>query len=111
VEIGFSNRRLAKTFSSEKSLIREFGDRIARAVGNRLSVLEHVESLAQVPAGPPERCHALGQNRQGQYAVDLVQPYRLIFEPNHDPMPMHAAGGVDISRVTAVTIIEVIDYH
>lgn len=28
------------------------------------------------------RCHPLHNNRKGQYAVDLVHPYRLVFEIN-----------------------------
>lgn len=111
VDIGFRNRGLAKDFTSDRSLTRVYGQRMARTIANRLAVLANATSLAQVPTGPPERCHLLGQDRQGQYAVDLVQPYRLIFKPNHDPIPMCAGGGIDVSRVTAITIIEVTDYH
>ena len=46
------------------------------------------------------RCHALLGNRLGEYAVDLVQPFRLIFEKDKD------TGALKI-----VKIIEIIDYH
>ena len=46
-----------------------------------------------------------------QYAVDLVHPHRLVFQPNHDPVPRLADGGIDVGHVTAITIIEVIDHH
>ena len=29
----------------------------------------------------------------------------------HDPVPRLADGGIDLGHVTAITIIEVIDYH
>ena len=64
-----------------------------------------------VPTTSPERRHLLSSGRRGQYAVDLVHPYRLVFEPDHDPVPRTADGGIDIDRVTAITIMEVVDYH
>ena len=77
----------------------------------RLAVLKNARNLSQVPARRPERRHMLTGNRQGQYAVDLAHPYRLVFVPNHDPVPRLDDGGVDLERVTAITIIEVVDYH
>ena len=46
----------------------------------------------------------------GQYAVDLTHPYRLIFEPTNTPV-QGADGDIATDEVTAITIIEVIDYH
>jgi len=43
--------------------------------------------------------------------VDLVQPYRLMFEVNHEPIPRREDGGIDTERVTAITILDVVDYH
>ena len=60
---------------------------------------------------PPARCHELKQDRKGQLAVDLVHPKRLIFEPDHDPVPKKKDGGVDWKGVTRVLVIEVTDYH
>ena len=57
------------------------------------------------------RRHMLVGNRQGQYAVDLVHPLRLILEPRHDPVPVRDDGGIDTDRVTSITILEVVDYH
>ena len=45
------------------------------------------------------------------YAVDLVHLHRLVFQPSHDPVPRLADGGIDVGHVTAITIVEVIDYH
>ena len=45
--------------------------------------------------------------------MDLVHTLiRLVFEPNHDPLPRREDGGIDLDQVTAITVIwEVIDYH
>ncbi len=111
MEISFRNRKLAKVFSSEKTLRREYGDRAARIIMIRLAVLLDAETLAEVPATPPDRMHQLTGDRNEQFAVYLVHPYRLVFEPAHDSLPRKEDGGIDLEQVTAITVIEVVDYH
>ena len=77
----------------------------------RLAVLANAPTLAAVPHSPPDRRHQLTGDREGQYAVDLDHQNRLIYVPNHDPVPRLNDGGIDIDRVTAITIMEVTDYH
>ncbi len=50
-------------------------------------------------------------DREGHYAVTLSGNWRLVFRPDHDPLPLLPDGGVDLERVTAIKIVEVIDYH
>lgn len=77
----------------------------------RLAVLKSAPSLALVPTFPPDRLHLLTGNRRGQYAVDLVHQYRLVFKPSHDPVPLKEDGGIDKDGVTKIAILEVVDYH
>ena len=109
--IDFARRKLEKTFNSEAALKRAFGDRMARTIAMRMKVLRHARTLGMVPVTRPERRHQLEGGRAGHYAVDLVHPKRLVFEPNHDPIPRKEDGGIDTDQVTAITVIEVIDYH
>jgi proteic killer suppression protein len=44
------------------------------------------------------RCHLLQGGRDGQYAMDLGHPFRLIFEPYNE-------------NLCVVKIIEIVDYH
>ena len=111
MEITFRNRKLARVFISRDTLAREYGDRMERTITMRLAVFRNARTLATVPTTSPERRHLLSGGRRGQYAVDLVHPYRLVFEPTHDPVPRTADGGIDVDRVTAITIMEVVDYH
>ena len=46
-----------------------------------------------------------------QHALDLEHPYRLIIEPDHDPVPVKEDGGLDYEKITVAQIIEVEDYH
>lgn len=78
---------------------------------SRLAVLKNARTLADVPTTPSERCHLLHSKREGQYAVALVHPQRLVFAPNHEPVPEKDDGGIDTAKVTSITIIEVVDYH
>ncbi len=84
---------------------------MAKAIMRRLAVLKNAKTLSDVPSTKPERRHQLKGDRIGQYAVDLVQPKRLIFKPDHDPVPRRTDGGIDTDRVSAVTLVEVGDYH
>ena len=111
MEISFRNRKHAKVFSSERTLRREYRARAARIIMIRLAVLLDAETLSEVPATPPDRMHQLTGNRDEQYAVYLVHPYRLVFVPAHDPLPRKEDGGIDLEQVTAITVMEVVDYH
>lgn len=84
---------------------------MARVIMRRLAVLKNARVLALVPISPPDRLHQLTENRKGQFAVDLVQPYRLILAPNNEPIPLKEDGGIDLDRVTAIVILDVVDYH
>ena len=77
----------------------------------RLAVLQAAPTLSMVPTVPPNRRHQLHGNRAGQYAVDLVHRHRLVFGPDHDPIPVKVDGGIDTDQVTAITVIEIVDYH
>ena len=111
MEITFRTSKLARTFNSARLLQRAYGSRMAKVIMSRLAILMAAETLEQVPTTPPDRRHQLRGDRHEQYAVDLVHPYRLIFEPDHDPIPRKADGGIDLKKVNVITIIEVIDYH
>ena len=111
MEITFRTRRLERTFSSDRELRREYGTAMAETIQSRIAVLRRVNSLTDLPPEPPTRRHLLSGGRNGQYAIDLVHPYRLILEPNHDPVPRRADGGINTDQVTAITIMEVVDYH
>ena len=111
LEIAFQSRKIEKIFNSESALQRNYGEKMTKKITSRLAVLRAARNLALIPTTPPDRRHQLKGRRTGQFAVDLVHPYRLIFKPNHDPLIRTDDGGIDTMQVTAITIIGVIDYH
>lgn len=62
---------------------------------DQLNAAETVEEMINFSIG---RCHQLNGNREGQYALDLAHPYRLIFVKIDD-------------QIQIVKIIEIVDYH
>ena len=111
MDIVFRTRKLEKTFNSDHALQKDHGSQVARKIKTRLVVLRAAPNLASVPTTPPDRRHQLRGDRDEQFAVDLVHPGRLVFAPNHEPFPRRADGGIDTEQVTAITIIDVLDYH
>ena len=111
MEVRFRTSRLERLFNSESELTRNYGQRRARSIIARLAGLQHFATLQQVPTGPPFRRHQLTGNRDEQYAVDIDRQLRVIFEPDHDPVPRRPDGEVDANLVTAIVIISVDDYH
>ena len=111
MDIAFRTNRLRRTFDGADALQRAYGARTARVIMQRMAVLRAARSLALVPTTPPERRHQLVGDRDEQFAVDIVHPYRLVFEANHDPVPRKDDGGIDAQQVTAITILDVVDYH
>jgi proteic killer suppression protein len=59
----------------------------------------------------PGHYHPLTANRVGQWACSLEEPYRLVFKPVGNPLPISADGRLDMTKVTAVSIVEVVNYH
>ncbi|SEL60616.1 killer suppression protein [Ectothiorhodospira marina] len=113
MEVDFKNKRLRKQLSEARQLQKVFGERRARLLQRRLSVLRAARSLGDFlpPLSGPERCHELTGNRQGQLSMDLDHPYRLIFCPHHEPPPRKQDGGLDWSGVTAILVLAVEDTH
>lgn len=111
MDITFKTGKLAKLFNSERALYREFGKENGRVLMRRLLMLMAAPTLAEVSYLKPERRHALTGNRKGQFAVDVKLPDRLPFRPNHDPLPRMEDGGIELTKVTAITVLGVEDYH
>lgn len=111
MDISFTKTKFAKLCNSEKKLRGEFGPRMAGLIQQRLFELHDAGNLEVMRTLPAARCHELTQDRDGQLAVDLVHPYRLIFKPDHDPLPLKDDTGLDWSKVTMIEVIEITNYH
>jgi plasmid maintenance system killer protein len=114
MDITFKNRKLQKELNEGAQLDKVHGALRAKKIRIRMKELRAARTLMDFwpPKSPPARCHELSYGqRSGQLSVDLDHPYRLIFVPDHDPVPEREEGGLDWSKVTAVKILGVEDTH
>ena len=109
--IYFKTKRLQKICSDTNESIKKLGAKMARKLQQRLMELRAASCLADISKVPPSRCHLLSGNRGGQLSVDLEQPYRLVFIPANDPIPVKQDGGLDWAKVTEIEIVEIVDTH
>jgi proteic killer suppression protein len=110
MDLSFATNKLARELADERAMRKAYGDRAGR-LKLRLDFLAGAACLDDVPPAPPMRRHELRGEWAGHYAVDVTGNWRLIFRPNHDPVPRTEDGGPDLKSVTAIEIVSVEDYH
>lgn len=76
----------------------------------RLAMLRGAATLADL-RDAPGHCHELSGDRAGRLALRLTGNMRLVFIPDHEPVPTNDDGGLTWEAVTKVSIEEVVDYH
>lgn len=110
MDVTFANKKLRKCANDDRFAIRELGKLRFEIFKRRMAALyvaENMEELKHVPG----HWHELTGNRKGQWACDLDQPYRLIFEPQERPIPTDKQGKCIWVEIKAVEIIEITNYH
>lgn len=98
MDITYKNKKIEKVCTDARAAEKTYGREMAEKIHHRIDEIvaaDTVEMMIQFHIG---RCHPLTQNRKGQYAVDLIHPYRLVFEKN--------GGEIQIAK-----ILEIVDYH
>jgi len=104
VDVRFRTRKLEKCFRENREAARKWGVVCGRLYVRRINEIQAAPTMADLFRIPGARCHPLKGPEQGRFAVDLEQPYRLIFEPS-------SSSGEDPGKVTEILIIDVVDYH
>ena len=110
MKISFTNNKLKKILSNETKCIKVYGSRATKIIMQRLDDMYDADCLEDLK-NFPGRYHELVGDRKGQWACDLVHPYRLIFTPEERPIPTDNNGKYIWIKINAVIIIEIVDYH
>lgn len=87
-------KRCVQSQAKQKKIWLSNGEKIHQRI-DEIDASDTVEEMVQYHIG---RCHPLKGNRKGQYAMDLVHPYRLIFEQIGD-------------EIKIANVMEIVDYH
>lgn len=110
MEITFEDNNLRKCANDDRLAVKKLGQRCADLYKRRLDDLQAAASLEDVRY-LPGRFHELKANRKGEWACDLVHPYRLIFTPHERPIPTDGDGKYIWAEIKGIEIIEIEDYH
>ena len=96
--ITYKTKKLEKICTDAKAEEKAHGREMSELIHQRIDEIAAADSVEMMVKFHIGRCHPLKQNRKGQYAVDLVHPYRLVFEKNG-------------SEIRIAHILEITDYH
>ena len=110
MNIEYKNNKIRKKLSNATEILKAVGTH-AKRVSQRMADITAAPNLAVLQQIPAANCHALTGDRQGEWAVDISANHRLIFEPNHDPVPEKDDGSIDTIRITDIIILRTTDYH
>jgi len=98
LDITYKTRKLEKICTDAKVAEKAHGREMTELIHQRIDEItaaDTVEIMIQFHIG---RCHPLKHDRKGQYAIDLVHPYRLVFEKHGN-------------TIQIAHILEIVDYH
>lgn len=98
MDITYKSKKLKKICTDARAAERLYGREMAEKLQMRIDEITAADTVEMMVRFRIGRCHPLIHNRKGQYSVDLVHPYRLVFQKNGD-------------EVQIVHIIEIVDYH
>ena len=94
---------------NERALKKAYSPAVIKKLRIRLTSIREASSLEELHR-LPGRTHPLGGDRKGRFAMDLSGSLRLEFRPT-PPVPHKPDGGIDVTSVTRVTIIEISDHY
>lgn len=98
MDITYKNKKIKKVCTDAKTAERTYGKEMSEKLHQRIDEITAADTVEMMIRFHIGRCHSLVQNRKGQYAVDLIHPYRLVFEKHGD-------------KIQIAHILEIVDYH
>lgn len=110
MKIKFKTNKLEKQLTDFKIMKKSFGT-MAKKVNQRMKELSASKNLEILKAIPAARCPELKGDKKGEFAVDISGNYRIIFEPDHNPIPVKDDNSIDCIKITDIKIIGTEDYH
>lgn len=98
MEIDYKSKGIEKVCTNAGAADKKYGAEMSEKIHLRIDQItaaSTIEELVQFHIG---RCHPLTGDRKNQYAMDLVQPQRLVFEKHG-------------KEIQIAYITEIVDYH
>lgn len=79
MQVLYRTKKLEKVCTNLKEAVKQYGDDMAEKIHLRVSQIRSIDNVEDLVKYRVGRCHPLEGNREGEYAMDLVHPYRLVF--------------------------------
>ena len=98
LEVTYKTNKIKKVCTDAKVSHRTYGNEMSEKIQMRIAEIEAADTVEEMIKFHIGRCHPLTNNRKGQYAVDLVHPYRMVFEKHGN-------------KIQVAHIMEIVDYH
>ena len=83
MEISFKDERLKKLCEDHQSLCRKYGNKQADKIMQRIGELQALENLYDAFKLPQLNLHPLHDEYEGCFAVNILQPFRIILTPEN----------------------------
>lgn len=98
MQLAYRNKNIEKVCTDYMVAKKAYNIKMAAKIHQRIREIGQAESIEMMIRFKIGRCHLLKGDRQGEYAVDLVHPYRLVFTKLGN-------------EIQIAEIIEIVDYH
>ena len=98
MEVTYRNNKIANICTNFGAAKKAYNINMAAKIHQRIRELENADSVEFMIKFKIGRCHPLIGNRNGQFAVDLVHPFRLVFTKHGE-------------EIQIAEVIEITDYH
>lgn len=98
MKIEYNSKSIEKVCTNATVAEKKYGLQMAEKIQMRIDQIRASDSINQMIQFHIGRCHLLRGNRKNQFAMDLVHPYRLIFEEKDN-------------EIKIANILEIVDYH
>ncbi|MCR5760899.1 MAG: hypothetical protein K6F82_02710 [Sphaerochaetaceae bacterium] len=96
--VTYKNRKIETICTDARVAEKKYGREMAEKIQLRVDQLSAADSVEMMIQSHIGRCHQLRVDRKGQFAVDLVNPFRLVFEKIGE-------------EIQIVKVLKIVDYH
>lgn len=98
MKITYKTSKIEKVCTIASEANKKYGPEMAEKIHQRIGEIEASDTIEELIQFHIGRCHSLKGARKWQYAMDLVHPYRLVFEKKG-------------TEIQIAIIMEITDYH
>lgn len=109
MELTYKNEKLKELCVNpkyNKELVKKYGSDVAKNLPQRIKQLEAFNSLNDIPITPPFRRHKLSGDREGEFAINITNQYRLIFRQKENNIIIE-----DLRKIKEIEIMEVSKHY